>query len=469
MPTAHTQKGAPEDAAGGIACGGYGKGALRVAVSAKTSAGEHGRGLPCTFVEMRTFDIPEFYRSPVIGKVKAIRKTGDPRKRDLSPSVLDFGTVRFILPRHFGFCFGVENAIEIAYKAVQENPGKRLWLLSQMIHNPEVNADLTSQGIGFLMDTQGNTLTPMEELKPEDVVIVPAFGTTLEIEAKLERIGVDIQRYNTTCPFVEKVWKRAAQLGDKDYTVVIHGKPRHEETRATFSHSSAHARSLVVKNMAEAEVLASYIRGEKDWAGFDADFAGRTSEGFRVPEDLERFGVVNQTTMLASDTQAIADHLKAALQDRDGGRDEKFAHTRDTLCYATLDNQTATAQALELAKSEADLAVVVGGYNSSNTSHLVELSAEVLPTWFIHGVDEFQDDGSVAHFDLEAGERKLEKHWWPTEIKGEVPTVLLTSGASCPDSAVDRVLQSMVSRCGGGRAVDDVLRDFAQEQATLGA
>jgi 4-hydroxy-3-methylbut-2-enyl diphosphate reductase len=309
----------------------------------------------------------------------------------------------------------------------------------------------------------------MEELKPEDVVIVPAFGTTLEIESRLKEIGLDIQRYNTTCPFVEKVWKRAAQLGDKDYTVVIHGKPSHEETRATFSQSSAHAKSLVVKNMEEAEVLAGYVRGERDWNGFALDFAGRVSEGFRVPEDLERFGVVNQTTMLASDTQAIADHLKAALEQRDGGSGEKFANTRDTLCYATLDNQTATAQALEMAREQADLAIVVGGYNSSNTSHLVELSAEVLPTWFIHGVDEFQKDGSLAHFDLKAGERQVEQHWWPAEIKGEVPTVLLTSGASCPDSAVDHVLQFMVSHCGGGRAVDDVLRDFAQEQATLGA
>ena len=418
---------------------------------------------------MRTFDIPEFYRSPVIGKVKAIRKTGDPRKRELGPSVLDFGTVRFILPRHFGFCFGVENAIEIAYKAVQENPGKRLWLLSQMIHNPEVNADLTSQGIGFLMDTEGNTLTPMEALAPEDVVIIPAFGTTLEIETRLGEIGVDIQRYNTTCPFVEKVWKRAAQLGEKDYSVVIHGKPRHEETRATFSHSSSGAKSMVIKDMAEAEVLADFIRGTRDWADFDGVFAGRTSPGFRVPEDLERFGVVNQTTMLASDTQAIADHLKSALEARDGGASERFANTRDTLCYATLDNQTATAAALDVARAEADLAVVVGGYNSSNTSHLVELCEEVLPTWFIRGVDEFGEDGSIAHFDLESGNRVVSNDWWPAETRSGVPTVLLTSGASCPDSAVDRVLQSIVERCGGGRDVDDVLRVFAQEQATLGA
>ena len=414
---------------------------------------------------MRTFDIPESYRSPIIGKVKALRKVGDPRKRDLAPSLLDFGSVRFILPRHFGFCFGVENAIEIAYKAVAENPGKRLWLLSQMIHNPEVNADLESQGIGFLMDTEGGVITPFEALKPEDVVIVPAFGTTLELESKLSAIGVDIQRYNTTCPFVEKVWKRAAQLGDKDYTVIIHGKPKHEETRATFSHSSAHAKSLVVKNMAEAEVLAGFIRGERDWSEFDAHFAGRTSPEFHVPEDLHRFGVVNQTTMLASDTQAIADHLKQALEVRDGGSADRFANTRDTLCYATLDNQTATTGALESMGEEADLAIVVGGYNSSNTSHLVELCEAAMPTWFVRSADEFAADGSLGHFDLAASERKTSRDWWPTSgEEGAVTTVLLTSGASCPDSAVDRVLQKILERAGGGRAVDDVLRQFEAQQ-----
>lgn len=419
---------------------------------------------------MRTFDIPESYRSSVIGKVKALRKLADPRKRDLTPSVLDFGTVRFVLPRHFGFCFGVENAIEIAYKAVAENPGKRLWLLSQMIHNPEVNADLESQGIGFLMDTEGGIITPFESLRSDDVVIVPAFGTTLELESKLKAIGVDIQRYNTTCPFVEKVWKRSEQLGRKDYTVIIHGKPKHEETRATFSQSSAFAKSLVVKNMEEAKVLADFIRGDRDWSGFDDHFAGRSSAGFSVPEDLARFGVVNQTTMLASDTQAIADHLKQALRERDAGSDERFASTRDTLCYATLDNQTATTGALEAMGSESDLAVVVGGYNSSNTSHLVELCEERMPTWYVSGADEFAEDGSLGHFDMHNAQRKETKGWWPgASGSGGVLTVLLTSGASCPDSAVDRVLQKILERAGGGRDVDDVLQQFEQEQSNLGS
>ena len=172
---------------------------------------------------MRSFEVPEFYRSPIIARVKQKRKSHDPRKRDFAPSVLNFGTVRFVMARHFGFCFGVENAIEIAYRALEENPGKRIFLLSQMIHNPEVNADLTGQGIRFLQDTEGNSLTPISDLTPDDVVLIPAFGTTLELEAQLKAIGVDVATYNTTCPFVEKVWKRSAKLATESYTIVIHG------------------------------------------------------------------------------------------------------------------------------------------------------------------------------------------------------------------------------------------------------
>ncbi|MGB2424410.1 MAG: 4-hydroxy-3-methylbut-2-enyl diphosphate reductase, partial [Flavobacteriales bacterium] len=187
---------------------------------------------------MRSFDIPEFYRSPIVSRVKARRKALDPRKQDFTPSELDFGKVRVRLARHFGFCFGVENAIEISYRAVDENPGKRIFLLSQMIHNPEVNADLQSRGVQFLHDTLGKELIPLAQLGSEDVVIVPAFGATVELENRLKELGVDVQKYNTTCPFVEKVWKRSAQLGGDDFTVVIHGKPKHEETRATFSHAA---------------------------------------------------------------------------------------------------------------------------------------------------------------------------------------------------------------------------------------
>ncbi|HEX2900236.1 MAG TPA: 4-hydroxy-3-methylbut-2-enyl diphosphate reductase, partial [Bacteroidia bacterium] len=182
---------------------------------------------------MKKFDIPAFYQSPIIGRVKTMRKDADPRKKDFSPTVLDFGPVRFLIARHFGFCYGVENAIEIAYKAVAENPGKRIFLLSEMIHNPDVNRDLQARGITFIMDTGGQQLIPWESLTPEDVVIIPAFGTTLEIEGILKGIGIAIETYDTTCPFVQKVWKRAKELGTQSHTIVVHGKHKHEETRAT--------------------------------------------------------------------------------------------------------------------------------------------------------------------------------------------------------------------------------------------
>lgn len=211
---------------------------------------------------MKKFEIPGIYRSEIIGKIKETRRARDPRKKEFEPTLLDFGPVRFYIARHFGFCYGVENAIEISYKALEENMDKRIYLLSQMIHNPEVNNDLLSRGIQFIMDTEGNQIIDWSELKPEDIVIIPAFGTTIEIEEKLAAIGIETQTYNTTCPFVEKVWNRSRKLGQDKYTVIIHGKRKHEETRATFSHSRAKAPSLVIRDMEEAEWVAKKMKGE---------------------------------------------------------------------------------------------------------------------------------------------------------------------------------------------------------------
>ena len=204
---------------------------------------------------MRKFEIPDFYRSPIISEIKRKRKESDPLKKDFKPTVLNFGPVTFLIARHFGFCYGVENAIEIAYKTIDENPGKRIFLLSEMIHNPGVNNDLLSMGVRFLMDTTGNQLIAWEEINSDDIVIIPAFGTTLETEKKLNKLGIDPYRYDTTCPFVEKVWNRSADLGKTGYTVVIHGKHYHEETRATFSHSIQNSPSVIVRNMDETKFL----------------------------------------------------------------------------------------------------------------------------------------------------------------------------------------------------------------------
>jgi 4-hydroxy-3-methylbut-2-enyl diphosphate reductase len=162
---------------------------------------------------VKKFDIPQHYRSAIIGEIKNRRKAADPRKQDFTPAEFSLGPLTFILPRHFGFCYGVENAIERSYNAIRENPGKRLFLLSQMIHNPAVNEDLEGQGLKFILDTEGRQLHPWEDIGADDVVIIPAFGTTVETEALLTAKGVEIAKYNTTCPFVEKVWKRSAEIG----------------------------------------------------------------------------------------------------------------------------------------------------------------------------------------------------------------------------------------------------------------
>ncbi|NCP45645.1 MAG: 4-hydroxy-3-methylbut-2-enyl diphosphate reductase, partial [Flavobacteriales bacterium] len=162
---------------------------------------------------MKKFEIPAYYKSSFISSIKNARKDTDPRKKDMSPTVLDFGSVQFLIARHFGFCYGVENAIEIAYKAVGDNPGKRIFLLSQMIHNPIVNQDLQEKGIQFMMDTDGNQLVEWDELTKNDVVLIPAFGTTVAIEQKINTLGLQTEKYNTTCPFVEKVWKQSEKLG----------------------------------------------------------------------------------------------------------------------------------------------------------------------------------------------------------------------------------------------------------------
>jgi 4-hydroxy-3-methylbut-2-enyl diphosphate reductase len=402
---------------------------------------------------MKNFDIPEYYKSPVISRIKNRRKDSDPRKKNFSPTELDFGAVKFYIPRHFGFCYGVENAIEISYKTIEENPGKRIFLLSEMIHNPGVNSDLHERGVKFLMDTSGNQLMDWNELTKEDLVIIPAFGTTLEIQKKLNEIGIDPYRYNTTCPFVEKVWNRSAQLGENDYTIVIHGKHYHEETRATFSHSIEKSKAIILKDLIEAKQLGNYILGKISLEEFNTIFAQKYSEGFNPENDLNKIGVVNQTTMLATETQAISDLLKNVMIEKYGKENlqDHFADTRDTLCYATYDNQRAT---IELLKKQADLALVVGGYNSSNTGHIVELCAEKFPTYFISSAGKIISEKLISHFDIQEKKEKVSENYLPFKKPVQI---LLTSGASCPDEVVDQVLQKIVAFFNEAKSIEEVL------------
>ena len=389
---------------------------------------------------MKQFQVPDFYRSPIISKVKAKRKLEDPRKKDFSALELTLNKVTFIFARHFGFCYGVENAIERSYKAIEENPDKRIFLISEMIHNPNVNEDLIANGVQFLQDTNGKQLIPFDTLKKEDIVIIPAFGTTFEIENNLKKIGVNIETYNSTCPFVEKVWNRSQKLGETEHTIVIHGKLNHEETRATFSRSKKNAPSIILENMLDAEELAKFINGAKSKITFFEYFKDKLSDGFNPLTHLEKIGVINQTTMLASETQKITDFLRSVMENKYGKENIKshIADTKDTLCYATNDNQSATYGLLE---KEADLAIVIGGHNSSNTTHLVELLENKFTTFFISNQDAIYSKNEILSYDIHTQALKKKKEFLPEK---ESIRVIITSGASCPDAVVDEVLQKIL-------------------------
>jgi 4-hydroxy-3-methylbut-2-enyl diphosphate reductase len=406
---------------------------------------------------MKKFVIPNYYRSSFIGEIKRSRRVSDPRKKDFTPTTLNFGDLKVLIARHFGFCYGVENAIEISYRTLEENQGKRVFLLSQMIHNPAVNEDLQSKGIEFIMDTEGNHFIEFDELRSDDVVIIPAFGTTVEIENLLKEKGIQIEKYNTTCPFVERVWTASSKLGKKESSVIIHGKPKHEETRATFSHSKDEAPSVVVKDMEEAILLGEIILGKRPQEEFEKFFAERSSKGFDPVNDLVKVGVINQTTMLASETHAISEYFKSVMVEKygDDKLNDHFVDTRDTLCYATNDNQSATFALLE---EPADLAIVVGGYNSSNTSHLVELCEEKLPTYFIKGPEEILDDGGIRHFNWRNGEHLHTENFLP---ENRPLRLVLTSGASCPDTLVDAVLDRIFDFIPAQKSREELLAELA--------
>ncbi len=408
----------------------------------------------------RKFQIPVIYQSSIMSRVKSARLAKDPRKKDKSPSVLDLGSLRFKIARHFGFCFGVENAIEIAYRAVSDNPDKRVFLLSEMIHNPRVNNDLRARGVKFLMSTYGERLMSFDELVPEDIVIIPAFGTSIELFEELERRKIKTHAYNATCPFVEKVWKRATELGERGYSIVIHGKHSHEETKATFSRARVAAPSIIVRDLPEASLLAEYISGRKNASNFEQDFQGRYSDDFSPLESLSRIGVVNQTTMLATETQRISLVLREAIIERYGSDDLEmhFADTRDTLCYATNENQDAVRALVE---SGGDLAVVVGGYNSSNTSHLVELCEKVMPSYYIKDSSEIKSAELIRHLDLDSGEVIETPKWLSGMISKNKPVdILITAGASCPDIIVDEVITKISSFFPSTKSLDKVVEEL---------
>ncbi len=328
-----------------------------------------------------------------------------------------------------------------------------------MIHNPGVNQDLLDRGVKFIMDKSGNYIVDWEKISSEDIVMIPAFGTTLETENILTKKGIDIYKYNTTCPFVEKVWTRSSSLGKEDYTVVIHGKVKHEETKATFSHAKENTPAIIVRDIEETNTLIKILKGKIQKEEFYKLFKGKHSEGFDINNDLVKIGVVNQTTMLASETQEISDQLKNTMSSIYGKEniEEHFADTRDTLCYATNDNQQAT---LELLKTDADLAFVVGGYNSSNTSHIVELLERKFPTYFISDETKIVSKEKILHFDINDKKEKTTNSYLPDKDQIKI---IITSGASCPDVVVEKVFLKLYSFFPKAKDINNVLESFLKK------
>jgi 4-hydroxy-3-methylbut-2-enyl diphosphate reductase len=267
--------------------------------------------------------------------------------------------------------------------------------------------------------------------------------------AELAQLGVHLERYNTTCPFVEKVWKRSAELGNRGYTLVVHGKYLHEETRATFSHAAETGPVVIIRNLKEAELLSKYIRRELSDEQFEVDFKNKYSKGFLASRDLRKIGVVNQTTMLASETQEMATYLKDVVVEMFG--EDATTDTRDTLCYATNDNQNATLGVLE---SVAELAVVVGGFNSSNTIQIATILGERMPVYFVRNSDDFISLNKAVVFNTKT---LREEEIIPSMLLKENLKLVVTSGASCPDKTVDLVIQKIISLRGESESIEAAL------------
>src|SRR3954466_14658079 len=343
-----------------------------------------------TAIYAQDSDASVLYQSQLCAAIKALARQHE--RTAATPVTLDFGAVQYVIPSHFGFCLGVGNAIGGAYETLAENPGRRVFMLSELIHNPFVNEDLLRRGLRYLQTDKGTPYTtsgkvasgaPGEKLlwdtlTPEDIVIIPAFGATDEDKRRLVRKGIAVSHYDATCMLVEKVWKAARAYGREGYTVVIHGKHEHEETKATFSNTRRFAPAVIVRNLDEARVLGEIIASDDatKHAKFYEMFAGRHTPGFDVARHLERLAVVNQTTLLMNETIAIIEHLRAVYRKKFGDDTRVGGGTRrDTLCYATQVNQDALSRALS---EPLDAAFVIGGKNSSNTYQLFRLCEQRL-------------------------------------------------------------------------------------------
>jgi len=355
------------------------------------------------------------------------------------------GSVTFILAREFGFCYGVDRAVEYAYETRRQFPDRVIWLVGEIIHNPHVNARLRDMGIRFLRDAQGGG-PGFDAVRPEDVVILPAFGVTVDEMERLKAIGCVL--VDTTCGSVLNVWKNVDRFSATGFTALIHGKYAHEETRATASRTTQYpgGRHLIVRDRAEADVVCDYIRRGGDRAAFLDRFSPACSPGFDPDLDLQRIGLANQTTMLSSESLEIQEMMRAALEAR-YGPDEIPLRFRafDTICSATQDRQDSV---LALIADRPDLMVVIGGYNSSNTNHLAALAARSVPTYHIQDASCLLGADVIRHKPFGSGAEITTEGWLPA---GPV-RLGLTAGASTPNNKIGEV----VSRIAALRGVAEV-------------
>ncbi|MBI5369441.1 MAG: 4-hydroxy-3-methylbut-2-enyl diphosphate reductase [Planctomycetes bacterium] len=378
-------------------------------------------------MNLRTPDIMKLVEAQVdahyrSGLVERLRRAGG---RIAAPDL----TIR--LAKEFGFCYGVERAIDLAYAARKVFPTERIFLLGEIIHNPEVNEQIRAMGICTL-PSDGEV--DLAGITAADIVIVPAFGARLPVMHRLKELGC--QMVDTTCGDVMSVWKRVRQNARDRATSIIHGKARHEETKATASRAMGEATGhyLIVLNIEEADVVCDYIRHGGNREAFLARFAGCTSPGFDPDRHLCIVGVANQTTMMRGETEEIQRRIRQAIVDRFGR--ERFAeHFRsfDTICGATQERQDALGEMLE---RPPHLLLVIGGYNSSNTSHLAEMGEAKLPTYFVRNASRLVSTDLIRHYDLH-GKQEVETRGWlpsgPVEIG-------ITAGASCPNNLIEDVI-----------------------------
>lgn len=373
-------------------------------------------------------EVRQTYRSPLVEELKA-------------SGTHHVGQLELLLPQSFGFCWGVDRALSMVEDARREFEGRPMWLISSIIHNPRVNADLRAKGIGFLKGSFA-TEGALEGLGQKDVVIVPAFSATVEDMQDLRARGVTI--VDTTCPWVIKPHKRTLKYLKEGFTTVIHGTVGHEETAATCSLiESEGGHYVVVYSIEETEVLAAFLEGDADASALLQGIrAGSFSPDIDVERDLVRLGVINQTTMLASESRAIGDRLKVALTKRDG-EEALIQNFRDfdTICRATQDNQDAAAAVAEL---QPDLYLVVGGYDSSNTKNLARVGHRLgVPAFHIEGPHCI---GPVLHHrDRTSGEILEEADWLPSK---RPLRVAFTAGASTPDALLGEVIEGLVAFAG---------------------